>query len=163
MADGYFSNMALRVFPDKGNKMLQIFKTGLLHYICYFPTPRKIIDYQELVKLMAEAVSFISNLYAELGYDEELLDICIRFNNVEGIILNNLPPLNRGGKKLKSDCICRIPDIRIKLQRTAADLASGYIEHTARIIKEVCERFNLPDGKHGNLQKRIAQSLGKRY
>ena len=155
MNESYFSNVALRSLPDSELKMWQIFKTGMFHYISYWPVPDKKIKYQYILRFFAEAVNFLARLYSELGYDEELLDITIMLNETEDIELCEAP-------QSKSKYLCRIPDVRIKLERSAADLASGYIEHSARIIKELCERFNFPDGKHENLQKNIISYLEKR-
>ena len=159
MNESYFSNVALRSLPDGEMKMWQIFKTGMFHYISYWPVPDKKIKYQYILRFFAEAVSFLSRLYSELGYDEELLDITISLDETEDIELSEAsqPKSQKPGQY-----ICRIPDIRIKLERSAADLASGYIEHAARVIKELCERFNFPDGKHEKLQKNIIAYLEKR-
>jgi len=155
MSESYFSNTALRSLPDGELKMWQIFKTGMFHYISYWPMPDKKIKYQYIMHFFSEAVSFLSRLYSELGYDEELLDITVMLNETEGIELSEAP-------QLKTQYLCRIPDIRIKLERSAADLASGHIEHTAKIIKELCERFNFPDGRHDKLRENIIAYLEKR-
>ena len=157
--ESYFSNVALRSLPDGALKMWQLFKTGMFHYLAYWPVPDKKIKYQYILRFFAEAVSFLSRLYSELGYDEELLDITILLNEVEGIELTEAP---HSKTQKHSEYICRIPDIRILLQRSAADLASGHVEHAGRIIKELCERFNFPDGKHGNLCQKITAYLEKR-
>ncbi len=159
MSESYFSNAALRSLPDGELKMWQIFKTGMFHYIAYWPVPDKKIKYQYILRFFAEAVSFPARLYSELGYDEELLNITVRLNEVENVELIE-PPLLKTQKH--SEYLCRIPDIRITLQRSAADLASGYVEHAARIIKELCERFNFPDGRHDNLRQNIIDYLEKR-
>ena len=159
MNESYFSNVALRSLPNDELKMWQIFKTGMFHYISYWPAPDKKIRYQYILRFCAEAVSFLARLYSELGYAEELLDITVSLNQVEDIELSETP---HSGKHKDSRYFCRIPDIRIKLQRSAADLASGCVEHTARIIKELCERFNFPDGRHEKLNKNISAYLEKR-
>jgi len=159
MNESYFSNVALRSLPDSELKMWQIFKTGMFHYISYWPVPDKKLDYQYILRFFSEAICFLTRLYSELGYDEELLDIIITLNETEGVELSKAPQLK---SQKHTEYLCRIPDIRIKLERSAADLASGYIEHTAKIIKELCERFNFPDGRHDNLQKKISAYLEKR-
>ena len=111
------------------------------------------------MRFFAEATWFLARFYSELGYDEELLDITITLSETEGVALSEAPQLK---SQKHTEYLCRIPDIRIKLERSAADLASGYIEHTAKIIKELCERFNFPDGRHDNLQKNISAYLEKR-
>ncbi|MFA7230717.1 MAG: ATP-binding protein [Victivallaceae bacterium] len=162
MTDSYFSNMALRFLSEKEPEMWQIFKTGMFHYVNYRITRNHAVGYQTLVRLLAETVNFISLLYAELGYDDALLDIRVRLDNVENIALSDIPAAVKQPEQ-KPDYVCRIPEVKITLQRTAADLASGRAEHTARIVKEVCERFNLPDGRHQNLLKLINGYQGERY
>lgn len=159
MNESYFSNVALRSLPDGELKMWQLFKTGMFHYMAYWPLPEKKINYQYILRFFAEAVSFLSRLYSELGYDEELLDITITLTEVEGVELVEPPQLKA---QKNTEYICRIPDIRIMLQRSAADLASGHAEHAVKIIKELCERFNFPDGRHGNLRQKITAYLEKR-
>ncbi|MBU8902607.1 MAG: ATP-binding protein [Victivallales bacterium] len=159
MNESYFSNVALRSLPNDELKMWQIFKTGMFHYISYWPIPNKKIKYQYIMRFFAEAVSFLAHLYSELAYDEELLDISIMLNETEGIELSEAPQLK---SQKHSEYLCRIPDIRIKLERSAADLASGYTEHAANIITELCERFNFPDARHDNLRKNIIACVEKR-
>jgi hypothetical protein len=159
MEESYFSNVALRSLPDSELKMWQVFKTGMFHYISYWPLPDKKIKYQYILRFFSEAVSFLSRLYSELGYDEELLDITLKLNDTEGVELIETP---QSVSHKNSENICRIPDIRIKLQRSAADLASGHVEHASRLVKELCERFNFPDGRHGNLNRKIKSYLEKR-
>jgi len=159
MNESYFSNVALRSLPDSEMKMWQIFKTGMFHYISYWPVPDKKIKYQYIMRFFAEAVSFLARLYSELGYDEELLDITISLDETEDIELSEAPQLKA---QKSSQYLCRIPDIRIKLERSAADFASGHVEHAAKIIKELCERFNFPDGRHDNLRENIISYLEKR-
>ena len=159
--ESYFSNISLRSMPERGKKLWQMFQSGMFHYISVWSDSGKTIKYPELVKFFAEAVNGLSQLYSELGYYEELLDIRIEIDHVEGVTLTNTPePLKKLDRE--SDCICRIPQIKIQLNRTAADMASGYIEHAARVILEVCERFNLPEGRHRKLNDTIKKYLEKR-
>ncbi|QSH41290.1 ATP-binding protein [Lentisphaerota bacterium ZTH] len=160
MQEAYFSNVALRSLPDNELKMWQFFQTGMFNYLEYWPAPHKIINYHWLVRFFAEAIVFFSRLYSEMDYEEEMLTIKVRLENVEGIALDGAPATRKHTPA--NTATCRIPDIRMSLQRTAADLASGYVFHTAKIIKEVCERFNLPDGRHRNLHRIIRGYLEKR-
>ena len=66
-------------------------------------------------------------------------------------------------KKKGSELICRIPEINITLERTAADLASGPVEHSARIVRSICERFNLTESLHISLEKTIKNYLAKKF
>lgn len=160
LMESYFTNTSLRSMPEKEYKMWQMFQSGMFHYI-QVNNSNHSISYVDLMCFFSEAIVFISRLYSELGYDEELLDIRVELNNVEGASLIKTPePLKKN--EIKPDCVCRIPLIKIILHRTAADLASGYIDHTARIIREVCERFNFPEGRHGRLTEMIRKYLEKR-
>lgn len=161
IAESYFSNISLRSMPARGKKLWQMFQSGMFHYINVWNNSSKTISYLELVKFFAEAVSFFSQLYSELGYCEELLDIRIEIDHVEAVRLINTPePLKKLDRE--SDCVCRIPQIKLQINRTTADLASGYIDHAAKIILEVCERFNLPEGRHRKLNDTIKKYLEKR-
>lgn len=159
--ESYFSNTSLRSMPERGKKMWQMFQSGMFHYISVWNDSDKTIKYADLVSFFAESISFFSQLYSELGYYEELLDIRIEMDHVENVVLIDTPePLKKLDRE--SDCICRIPQIKLQLLRSAADLVSGYVDHAARIILEVCERFNLPEGRHRRLNQTIKKYLEKR-
>lgn len=155
----YFSNISLRCMPDHGRKLWQVFQSGFFHYICEVDGNERTLEYNFLVKLFAEAVFFLGQFYAELGYDNEMLSIGIRLDNVEQVVLSGMPV---HVKNKSGGYVSRIPEIKTMLYRTAADLVSGNIEHTVRIIREICERFNMPDGRHLSLASEIRKYLEKR-
>ena len=68
----------------------------------------------------------------------------------------NVPLIETPSATRDFEFICRIPEISLHLDRTAADLSSAPTEHAVSLIRKVCERFNLPEGKHQNLQKQVA-------
>ena len=55
--------------------MWQVFKSGLFHYIAYWPVPHHLLLYNQLATALSEAVCFLGKLYTELGYAEELLTL----------------------------------------------------------------------------------------
>ena len=58
-----------------------------------------------------------------------------------------------------TDTVCRIPEITVHLNCSAADFISGRAVHTGCLIRGICERFNISDGRHLDLDKRIALRL----
>ncbi len=160
--ESFFTNVALRSFPPNHKRFWQAFQSGLFHYFTLIPKQRNTLMYLDLVKLVAEAVHFFGQYYSELGYDDELLNIKFELEGVENVALNGLPDkVKRKGKK-STGYKCRIPEIKVKLERSVADLVSGPVGHSIRIIKEICERFNLPEGRHHELERVIKEYLGQR-
>ena len=53
--------------------------------------------------------------------------------------------------------VCRIPEISFKVERSAADLSASPSAHAVYLIKKCCERFNLPEGRHRDLQKDVTR------
>lgn len=156
----YFTNVSLRFFPEASTRFCQIFQSGLFHFIIQLPVANKNLKYNNLVKLVSEAVYFLGQFYSELGYYDELFSIRFRMTRTEKVSLECEEDKNN--QYAKRDYTCLIPEIKIRLQRTASDLASGYIQHSEKIIKEICERFNMPDGRHENLEHSISAFMEKR-
>ena len=77
--------------------------------------------------------------------------------NTENVPLIETPSANRN-----FEFICRIPEISLHLERTAAYLSSAPTEHAVTLIRKVCERFNLPEGRHQNLQKQVADIAARK-
>ena len=48
------------------------------------------------------------------------------------------------------------------MRRSAADLATGFETHAQRLIRECCERFNLPEHYLQNLPRLIHAHLERR-
>lgn len=151
----YLTNVSLRSLPEGRLKMWQVFKSGLFHYIAYWPVPNDTLPYKQLATGLSEAVCFLGKLYTELGYAEELLTLRITLEGTEEV---KLKLSGRDGGVFR----CRIPEIAVEIRRTAADLASGCEMHAARLIREVTERFNLPDQYLQNLPREIRRHLEKR-
>lgn len=155
LSKAYLTNVSLRSLPEKQLKMWQVFKTGLFHYIEYLEAPDRRVSYENLVKALAEAVSFLGKLYAELGYAEELLTIRLTISGTENFSL-------RPNADSDEEFRCRIPEVRIEMRRSAADLATGFETHAQRLIRECCERFNLPEHYLQNLPRLIHAHLERR-
>lgn len=157
----YFTNVAYRSFSKEKKQFWQAFSSGLFHYMTFLEKNHNSINYLEIIKLVSEAVHFLGQYYYELGYTDELFNIRFKISDTEGVILEGMWK-DKNAASDNSYYICRIPEIEVKMFRTAADLISGNADHSARIIKEICERFNLPEGKHQKLENTILSLLEKR-
>jgi hypothetical protein len=154
--ESYFTNVALRTFSKEKKQYWQAFNSGLFHYVSVHEKGKNSIRYDDIIRMIAGAVNFLGQYYCELGYTDELFSMKFKIYPVEGIKLTDT-----GGKGSESGFTCRIPEIEVKIQRTASDLVSGTVDHSARIIREICERFNLPQGKHLSLENMINTLLEK--
>ncbi|UDQ98537.1 ATP-binding protein [Lentisphaerota bacterium WC36G] len=160
LRNSFFTNTAIRMISNRHAKGWQAFKSGYFHYISYFHDGVKSLKYQHLIKFFTAAVYFISEYYTILGFDTEELNITVKYHNIENIALGGIGKVKQNSEE--NIYSCKIPEIDVKMQRTAPDLDSGIVQHAARIIRDVCERFNLPDGKHINLEENIKNFLEKR-
>ena len=151
----YLTNVSLRSLPEGRLKMWQVFKSGLFHYIAYWPVPNDTLPYKQLATGLSEAVCFLGKLYTELGYAEELLTLRLTLEGTEEL---KLKLSGKDGGVFR----CRIPEIAVEIRRSAADLASGCEMHASRLIREVTERFNPPDQYLQDLPREIRRHLEKR-
>lgn len=157
MADGdlknaYFTNVSLRFLASNKDRCWQLYQSGLFWFAAFLPLKEGGVSYRLLLKLFAEAVKFLAQLYAILGYSEDLLSIQVSLRDVENIPLTEAP--------LSTDdfeFVCRIPEISFKVERSAADLSASPSAHAIYLIKKCCERFNLPEGRHRDLQKDVTR------
>lgn len=149
LRDAYVTNVSLRFASQ--TRVWQLYQSGLFHFIAAHPL-KEALDYRFLLDFSADAMRFISGLYAGLGFDEQALQIALSLNHVENL-------------ELKTETadpdryFCRIPEISVTQTRTAADLASDAVSHAANLLRAVCERFNLPDGCHRNAVRRMRKRL----
>ncbi len=155
--DSYFTNVAFRNFSRERRQYWQAFSSGLFHYVTMLEREKGTLRYEDLIKLVSSAVHFLGQYYYELGYTDELFSLRFKISSVEDTALSGT-----GSKSSRAQHVCRIPEIEVKIQRTASDLISGTVGHSARIIREICERFNLPQGKHVGLEEQIGAFLEKR-
>lgn len=142
--DSYTTNVSIRSLPEDGLRIWQAFRSGFFHYLEFFQERDKGVDYQRLMLKLSEAMFFIGELYSELGYTEEMLEVDLRLRGVEDVCLRGIEP--RAGRQ--TEYCCRIPEIRVSQRRTVADLVSAPEEHALRALKDVCERFNVPATRH---------------
>lgn len=156
IAHAYVTNVSLRAFPENKNKMWQLFKSGLFHYIGFVSSPVRKLEYENAVKLFLEAVEFLGSLYTELGMAEELLTIHLECRNAENWQMV-VPDAEPG-----EEFLCRIPEIEITLQRSAADLAAGALRHAERLTAEFSERFNVSEHHLRSLPTLLEQYREKR-
>lgn len=150
LEDAYFTNVSLRFASQ--DHVWQLYQSGLFHYIASFPLNDHEISYSFLRDFLAEAVQYAAELYAGLGFDEETFLISLSLNHVENALLKL-----EGAEKEKF--LCRIPEITVNLNRTAADLASGYVFHAAELLRSVCDRFNLPESHHRQVIRAMEEHL----
>lgn len=149
LREAYVTNVSLRFASEA--RVWQIYQSGLFHFIAAYPLKGS-VEYRFLLDFFADAMQFLSGLYAGLGFDEQSLQIALALNHVENLEL--------GIEGTAPDrYLCRIPEITISQTRTAADLASGYISHAAGLLRSVCERFNLPEGCHRNAPQMMKKHL----
>ncbi len=146
--DLYPTNVGVRSLHEEGERMWQFFYTGMLHFMRRFPKEPGSIDFNLIVKLLAEAVYFTARFYVELGLTDKIINIYCRVNGLDGIALDGLPVKTKPpvfqGKSLS-----------IQLERSAADLVSSPESHAERLLTMFFERFGLKADKTPNLLKMI--------
>jgi hypothetical protein len=157
--EAYSSNVSLRCLPQTKIKLWQMFQSGFFHYRLQPTSTAANVHYPELVRLVCEAIFFFGQFYEELGFEEELLEITFSLSKVEDVLLDHAPAERSA---TLTSYRCRIPEIKYSIRRTAVDLASGDIDHAVKIIRELSERFNMPESRHSQLTQTIRTYLDKR-
>ena len=149
--DTYFTNTSLRGFNTSGNVMIQLWRSGLIHFIGQFSfSDGKVLPLRRLSTFLARSVVFASQYYSTLGYTDELLSLNFRMEKTENMILS-------AGDDLKGRC--RIPEIRIHHERTVSDLVSGPEIHAARFLRSATERFNFDPPTDDYFTEAVQDSL----
>ncbi len=148
---GFSTNTSFRFFSNDDLRYWQVFRSGLLHWSYEIDTVKQ-IEYDSIIQICTESLSFISQYFIDLGYEGELFDINITMKNVQNAQIANFLPSEKA-------FICQIPEIKIQMERNMIDLSNGIIKHSERMIKEICERFNLSAGRHNDLLIRLKQQL----
>jgi len=156
----FFTNLALRSYSKNTDQFWQAFQSGLFHYMKPLESTGS-VEYKVIIKFVSEAIHFLCEYYSELGLEDEMLTLRFRMYNVEDFEIAGLEPFLRR-KSEKVEYTCHISDVKVKIKRTVADLVSGPIEHSVRVVKEICERFNFPSGRHEYLEETITAFLGKK-
>lgn len=150
LKNAYFTNVSMRMLSADKKRCWQLYQSGLFHFAGIFPLKANGVSYRLTLQLFAEAVKFLAQLYDLLGYSEDLLSIQVSIRDVENVSLTDVPFSTDD-----FEFTCRIPEIAFKVERSAADLSASPSAHAVYLIKKICERFNLPEGRHRNLQKDV--------
>ncbi len=150
VGDAYFTNVSLRHMNAEQTRLFQLYRSGVLHLMMLSPLAgADSLDFDKLILFTAQAFGFIGRLYAVLGENEDLFRITLDLTGTENLRLTG----NGEG------FVCRIPEISVKLERSASDLASGTAAHAARFAVSVCERFNCTGLREPELEDRIQKLL----
>ncbi len=163
----YCTNTALRIFPENSGKFYQIGKDGLLLCTRLVSAVNHRLSCKFLSIWVIEAIDFISHLYTELGFLEQMLEIRVALANTGGVILDVTD--GDGDSKHKASVnaprhlpSCGSNEINVTLRRTAADLISGGEAHAIRIIREIGESFNVDKHLHRQLRQQMQSLWGRR-
>ncbi|HPN84393.1 MAG TPA: ATP-binding protein [Victivallales bacterium] len=159
--ESYFTNVSLRLISKNSSSLLQVFSSGLLHYQKIFDSDKSSFEYSRLLRFVLDSMLFVGKYYYELGCTDELFSVMFRGTGMENRTLDLSQSKDVSRRKSARSYVCRIPEIQVKIQRSAADLMSGTSEHGARIFKEICERFNFPQGQHEKLDETITNYIKK--
>lgn len=138
----YTANTLIRAFIPEKEKLWQFNKSGLCYFTCFIATPEKKLDFAMLKGITFAAVNFIADAYAELNYSDELIQFDTRLYHC-----NNCSLINPSGEPLPADCSYSGSGITIQISRSAADWLSGREAHTHTVLRELAERFKVPDGR----------------
>ena len=153
LREAYGTNVSLRFASSAGPRGWQLYQSGLFHFCASCPL-RGGVDYRFLLDFFADAMQFLAGLYAGLGFDEQTLQIAFSLDNAENLEL-------KLGDGAVEHYICRIPEITVCRTRSAADLASDAAFHAESLLRSVCERFNLPDGRLRSAARLMKQHMGR--
>ncbi|MBP5639903.1 MAG: ATP-binding protein [Victivallales bacterium] len=119
----------------------ELYCNGLFYQVALLPgntSQTRVIQAPDLAQATVFTLAMLGQLYSQLNHPDALLDITLRIPNSENAQLENIPSLDSNVPH-----ICRIMDIEVKRQRSAADLEGGAATETAtHFFAELCERFN---------------------
>ncbi|MBO4630574.1 MAG: ATP-binding protein [Lentisphaeria bacterium] len=151
LREAYFTNVSLR-YGGSGN-FWQIYRTGQFHFRTLLPGKADdLISYTDLCNFVTDAVNFCASLYGALGFSDQDLHLDASLYQAENRRMQ-FPGMD------PADTICRIPEIAVHLNCSAANFISGRAVHADSLVRRICERFNISDGRHMDLSARIEQRL----
>ena len=151
LRSAYFTNVSLRYGGE--HDFWQIYRTGQFHFRSVLTGESdKVIAYSDLCDMVTDAVNFCASLYGALNFSDQDLYLAASLYQAENRRMA-FPGMN------PADTVCRIPEITVHLNCSAADFISGRAVHAGSLIRGICERFNISDGRHLDLDKRIALRL----
>ncbi len=134
----YFTNTAWRSMPEGALRMWQLGRDAMFVEFAYLELGEKGLDGDALDGIIAERIRLLGALCAELGMEEALFTFDLRLFGTEGARLQY-------GKREEHSGICHIAEVVVNLNRSGADWLLAPEEHTARILRSLGERFNLPE------------------
>ena len=136
---------------------MQVFQSRLFHHVSSVALggEQAAVTYPVLVERIASAIQVLGELYSELGGEDELLTFTVGLSNVKSCRLIETPETKPRDEPYK----CYIPDIMVRMRRTVADMLTGTEVHAARVIAEVCERFNFDARQHDFLRQQLRKML----
>lgn len=142
--DIFATNDSVCIIQKRNEKPVafwEIHRNGFFYLAAAFPkeaTTDRTVRAKQLEQITVMVLALIGQCFTNLNHADALLDIALRIPNSENAKLISLDGM------LTSDHVCRIMDIEVKRQRTAADLEGGAAPETAtRLFVELCERFNV--------------------
>jgi hypothetical protein len=159
--ESYFTNVSFRLVSKNSASLMQAFSSGFFHFQRIFNTDERGFEYSQLLRFVLDSILFLGKYYYELGSTDELFSVMFRGTGMENKTVQAPQEGELQKKKIARAYLCRIPEIQVRIQRSAADLMSGTAEHGTRIFKEICERFNFPQGQHGALEEIVANYIKK--
>lgn len=123
----------------KQENFWELFQSGLLYCAVPLTVEDQSIQAEELLKLVLTATVFTGQVFAALNCLDEVLNIRIRINNTNNIMLKGMTSSN--GTEAQP---CLIPDVEVVKYRSAGDLEAGAAADIAeKIFREICKRFNV--------------------
>lgn len=134
--EAYNTNVALRYFSAEHAKMWQLFRSGQIHWMTVMDEPKRQLVLKDLHRFSMEALTFFGRYFSELGSAETVIDVGLHVRNTENWQL--------ASEGFGQPYICRIPEIELHLQRSAASLAAGDVRHADALAREFANRFNVP-------------------
>lgn len=147
LRSAYTANTLIRAFTPGEEKLWQFNMSGLCYFTCYIPVPDKRLDFAVIKSIIFAGVNFIADAYAELNFSDELLQLDTRLYHCNNCVL-----INPSGVPLPADCHYNGSGITVQISRSAADWLSGREAHTHTILREIAERFKVPDGRLAQIQ-----------
>jgi hypothetical protein len=140
----YTTNTSVRCVMRERHLTWQAFRSSLFHLNEPIPITDEAVSGSHIEQNAAEAMSFLSGFYADLGMQSELINMVFTLHDTRDMAL----------RLSDRQATCRIPLIEVTLQRSAADLAAAVPGHAARLVREVFDRFNVHTS-HAELEKRL--------
>ncbi len=156
----YFTNQSFLSRPKSPSDnprfcFWQAFQSGLFHHISSLTsaTDPRAISYPRLMSRIVTATAFLGQLYTEMGLEDDLITFTFTVMNSENYFLTDVP------SDESASYLCYIPEVVVRKRRTVGDLASSPEDHAQKVIKEICERFNVDASKHFGLHQRLTGIL----